>query len=102
MDDGGTIFYVTFKDTAHNLGVIDPDKLSRVSIMNKVLMRVHGRRMTPDKKFNLSVCLYGYLGIGRKFRLWMIMTSLFSYMSTTTCCTIICNFTFIKYLKLQS
>ncbi|KAL9437510.1 hypothetical protein AB3S75_023387 [Citrus x aurantiifolia] len=69
MDDGGTIFYVTFKDTAHNLGVIDPDKLSRVSIMNKVLMRVHGRRMTPDKKFNLNVCLFGYLGSRRKFRL---------------------------------
>ncbi|KAK9186889.1 hypothetical protein WN944_018278 [Citrus x changshan-huyou] len=30
-DDDNTTFYVTFKDTTHNLGVIDPDKLSRQS-----------------------------------------------------------------------
>ncbi|KAL9447686.1 hypothetical protein AB3S75_015208 [Citrus x aurantiifolia] len=54
-DDDNTTFYVTFKDTTHNLGVIDPDKLSRVSVINKVLMTVYGRRMTYDEKFNLNV-----------------------------------------------
>ncbi|KAH9697417.1 SWIM-type domain-containing protein [Citrus sinensis] len=54
-DDDNTTFYVTFKDTTHNLGVIDPDKLSRVSVINKVLMTVYGRRMTHDEKFNLNV-----------------------------------------------
>ncbi|KAH9764284.1 SWIM-type domain-containing protein [Citrus sinensis] len=56
MDDAdNTTFYVTFKDTTHNLGVIDPDKLSIVSVINKVLMTVYGRRMTHDEKFNLNV-----------------------------------------------
>ena len=54
-DDDNTTFYVTFKDTIHNLGVIDLDKLSRVSVINKVLMTVYGRRMTHDEKFNLNV-----------------------------------------------
>lgn len=54
-DDDNTTFYVTFKDTTHNLGVIDPDELSRASIINRVMLRVNGRRMTPDEKFNLSV-----------------------------------------------
>ena len=54
-DDDYTTFYVTFKDTTHNLGVIDPDKLSIVSVINKVLMTVYGRRMTHDEKFNLNV-----------------------------------------------
>ncbi|KAH9657813.1 SWIM-type domain-containing protein [Citrus sinensis] len=54
-DDDNTTLYVTFKDTTHNLGVIDPDKLSRVSVINKVLMTVYGRRMTHDEKFNLNV-----------------------------------------------
>ncbi|KAK9190228.1 hypothetical protein WN943_018830 [Citrus x changshan-huyou] len=56
-DDNNTTFYITFKDTTHYLGVIDLDKLSRVCIIIKVLIRVYARRMTPDEKFNLSVFL---------------------------------------------
>lgn len=53
-DDDDTTFYVTFKDTTHNFDVIDFDKLSRVSIINKVLIRAYERRMTPVEKFNLT------------------------------------------------
>ncbi|KAL9462785.1 hypothetical protein AB3S75_000732 [Citrus x aurantiifolia] len=53
-DDDATIF-VTYKDKTHNLGIIDRDKFSRVSVINKVMVRVYGRKMLFEEKFNLSI-----------------------------------------------
>ncbi|KAK9216840.1 hypothetical protein WN944_008851 [Citrus x changshan-huyou] len=54
-DDDITTVLCTFKGKTYNVGVIDPDKFSRVSVINKVLVRVYGRKMRPDEKFTLSV-----------------------------------------------
>ena len=50
-----TTVCVTFKDTTHNLGVIDLDRFSKVSLINKVLVRVYGRMMKFDELFRLTV-----------------------------------------------
>lgn len=50
-----TTVCVTFKDTTHNLGVIDLDRFSKVSLINKALVRVYGRMMKFDELFRLTV-----------------------------------------------
>ena len=54
-DDSGTTIVCTFKGKTHNLGVVDRDKFSRVSLINKVLVRSYGRKIMPNEKFMLSV-----------------------------------------------
>ncbi|KAH9724164.1 SWIM-type domain-containing protein [Citrus sinensis] len=54
-DKDDTTVCVTFKDTTHNLGVIDLDRFSKVSLTNKVLVRVYGRMMKFDELFRLTV-----------------------------------------------
>ncbi|KAL9459913.1 hypothetical protein AB3S75_003170 [Citrus x aurantiifolia] len=54
-DKDDTTVFVTFKDTTHNLGVMDLDRFSKVSLINKVLVRVYGRMMKFDELFRLTV-----------------------------------------------
>ena len=53
--DDATAIFVNYKDKTHNLGIIDRDKFSRVSVINKVMVRVYGRKMLFEEKFNLSI-----------------------------------------------
>lgn len=48
-DEDDTIVYFTFKNTTHNLGVLYPDRFNRVSLINKVLVRLYGRKMKFDE-----------------------------------------------------
>ncbi|KAL9429677.1 hypothetical protein AB3S75_031489 [Citrus x aurantiifolia] len=54
-DKDDTTVCVTFKDTTHNLGVMDLDRFRKVSLINKVLVRVYGRMMKFDELFRLTV-----------------------------------------------
>ncbi|KAH9662521.1 SWIM-type domain-containing protein [Citrus sinensis] len=53
--DDDTTMFVTYKDKTHNLGIVDRDKFSRVSVINKVMVRVYGRKMLFDERFNMSI-----------------------------------------------
>ncbi|KAH9667976.1 hypothetical protein KPL70_021250 [Citrus sinensis] len=53
--DDDTIMLVSYKDKTHNLGIVDRDKFSRVSVINKVMVRVYGRKMLFDERFNMSI-----------------------------------------------
>lgn len=53
-NDDTTIF-VTCKDETHHLGIIDRDKFSRASVINRVMVTMYGRKMLFDEKFNQSI-----------------------------------------------
>lgn len=48
-DEDDIIMCVTFKDIKHNLGIMNLNRFSRVSLINKVLMRAYERKMKFDE-----------------------------------------------------
>lgn len=67
-----TTVCVTFKDTTHNLGVMDLDRFSKVSLFNKELMRVYRRKMKFD---DCSGLLFGSHGNQKMLKSLMMKIS---------------------------
>ncbi|KAK9180694.1 hypothetical protein WN944_023828 [Citrus x changshan-huyou] len=55
MVDDSTHIYVRFMGTKYKIGLVDPDTMSIIALINEVMSRACNRHIKGDEKYELSI-----------------------------------------------